>query len=101
MISSIPIRERATARKRPTSKCCHEQHSKERIAIMSCFSLGWIEQVCIWLIVVIAIVSIIKLLVPLLMGLIGIPVVAQIINIVLWAVVAIMCVYIIFALIAC
>lgn len=66
-----------------------------------CFSLAWIEQVCVWLIVVIAIVSIIRLLVPYLMGLIGIPIVAQIINIVLWAVVAIMCVYIIFALISC
>jgi hypothetical protein len=68
---------------------------------MGCFSLGWVEQLCIWLIIVIAIVSIIKLLVPFLTGMIGIPVVAQIINIVLWAVVAIMCVYIIFALISC
>jgi hypothetical protein len=68
---------------------------------MGCFSLGWIEQLCIWLIIVIAIVSIIKLLVPFLAGLIGFPIVAQIINIVLWAVVAIMCVYIIFALISC
>jgi len=68
---------------------------------MSCFSLGWIEQLCIWLIIVFAIVAIIRLLVPFLAGMIGIPVVAQIINIVLWAVVAIMCVYIIFALIAC
>jgi hypothetical protein len=66
-----------------------------------CFSLAWIEQLCIWLIVVIAIVSIIRLLVPYLMSLIGIPLVAEIINIVLWAVVAIMCVYIIFALISC
>jgi len=68
---------------------------------MSCFSLGWIEQLCIWLIIVFAIVAIIRLLVPFLAGMIGIPVVAQIINIVLWAVVAIMCVYIIFTLIAC
>lgn len=68
---------------------------------MSCFSLGWIEQLCIWLIMVIAVVSIIRLLVPYLTGLIGIPIVAQIINIVLWAVVACMAVYIIFALISC
>jgi hypothetical protein len=39
--------------------------------------------------------------VPFLTGLIGFPIVGQIINIVLWAVVAIMCVYIIFALLAC
>ena len=68
---------------------------------MGCFSLAWIEQLCIWLIMVIAIVSIIKLLVPYLLGLIGIPLVGQIINIILWAVVAIMCVYIIFTLIGC
>ena len=68
---------------------------------MSCFSLGFLEQLIIWLIVVIAIVSVIKLLVPFLTGLIGIPIVGQVINIVLWAVVAIMCVYIIFALLSC
>lgn len=66
-----------------------------------CFSLGWFEQLCIWLIVVIAIVSIIRLLVPYLTGLIGVPIIGQIINIVLWAVVAIMGVYIIFALLSC
>jgi hypothetical protein len=68
---------------------------------MSCLSLGFIEQLCIWLIVVIAIVSIIKLLVPFLTGMIGIPIVGRIINIILWAIVAILCVYIIFALLAC
>lgn len=66
-----------------------------------CFSIGWLEQLCVWLIIVIAIVSIIRLLVPYLTGLIGVPIVAQIINIALWAVVAIMCVYIIFGLLSC
>lgn len=66
-----------------------------------CFSLAWIEQLCVWIIVVAALVAIINLLVPYLTGLIGLPIVAQIIKIVLWAVVAIMCVYIIFALIGC
>ena len=68
---------------------------------MGCFSLGWIEQICVWLIVVAALVAIINLLVPYLTGLIGLPIVAQIIKIVLWAVVAIACVYIIFALLSC
>jgi len=66
-----------------------------------CFSLGWLEQLIVWLIIVFAVVALIRLLVPYLAGLIGIPLVAQIINIVLWAVVAIMCVYIIFALLSC
>ena len=68
---------------------------------MGCFSLGWIEQLCIWLIVICAVVAIIRLLVPFLTGMIGIPLVAQIINIVLWCVVAIMCCYVIFALLEC
>ena len=67
-----------------------------------CFSLAWIEQLCVWLIVVCAVVAIIRLLVPFLTGMIiGVPVVGQIINIVLWAVVAIMVVYIVFALLSC
>lgn len=68
---------------------------------MSCLSLGFVEQLCIWLVIVCAIVAIIKLLVPFLTGLIGFPIIGQIINIVLWAVVAIMAIYIIFALIGC
>ena len=68
---------------------------------MGCFSLGWIEQLCIWLIVVCAVVAIIRLLVPFLTGMIGIPLVAQIINIVLWCVVAVMCCYVCFALLEC
>lgn len=66
-----------------------------------CFSLGWLEQLCVWLIIVCAVVAIIRLLVPFLTGMIGIPIVGQIINIVLWAVVAIMCCYVIFALLSC
>ena len=66
-----------------------------------CFTLGWIESLCVWLIIVAATAAIIRILVPYLTSLIGIPIVAQIINIVLWAVVAIMAVYIIFSLLSC
>jgi hypothetical protein len=62
-----------------------------------CFSLVWLEQICIYIVVVIAIWSIIKLLIPF----IGIPLVTQILEIVLWAVIAIMVIYIVFALISC
>ena len=55
-----------------------------------CFSLGWLEQLCVWLIIVCAVVAVIRLLVPFLTGMIGIPIVAQIINIALWCIVAIM-----------
>jgi hypothetical protein len=68
---------------------------------MGCLSLVFLEQLCIWLIIVFAIVSIIKLVVPALVSLIGFPIVGQIIEIVLWAIVAILCVYIIFGLLSC
>ena len=68
---------------------------------MGCFTLGWLEQVCVWLVIVAALVAIINLVVPYLTSLIGLPIVAQIISIALWAMVAIMCIYIVFALIGC
>lgn len=66
-----------------------------------CFSLAWLQQLCVWLIVLAAVVALIRLLVPWLVGLIGIPIIGQALNIVLWAVVAIMAVYVVFALIGC
>jgi hypothetical protein len=68
---------------------------------MGCFSLGWIEQLLVWLIIVCAIVAIIRLLVPWITGMIGMPIVGQVINIVLWAFLAILCVYICFGLLSC
>lgn len=68
---------------------------------MSCLSLGFLQQLCINLVIIFAIVAIIKLLVPLLTGFIGIPIIGQIIGIVLWAIVAILCIYIIFGLLGC
>ena len=71
---------------------------------MACFSLLWIQQLIIWIIVVAAIVAIIRIVVPWLTGVMGGslpgPVLA-ILNIVLWAVVAIAVVIIVFDLIAC
>lgn len=68
---------------------------------MGCFTLGFLQQLFIWLIVVCAVIAIIRVLVPLVTGLVGFPVIGQILNIFLWAVVAIFCVYIAFALIGC
>lgn len=67
-----------------------------------CFSLGWVEQLCVYLVLVIAAVAIIRLVVPWLLSLIGGGgIIAQIINIVLWAVVAILVIYIAFGFIGC
>jgi hypothetical protein len=66
-----------------------------------CFSIGWIEQLLVWLIIVCAIIAILRLLLPWIAAQLGLPIVTQAINIVLWAIVAIMVVYFCFALIEC
>ena len=68
-----------------------------------CFSLQWIEQLCIYLVIIFAIVGIIKLLIPFVTQALGSagPVVGQILTIVLYAIIAIMVVYIIFGLLGC
>lgn len=68
-----------------------------------CFSLGWIEQLLVWLVVICAVVAIIKLLVPFVLSQLGAAggVIAQIINIALWAFVCILVIYFAFAVISC
>lgn len=66
---------------------------------MSCFTLGFLEQLIVWVIVITAVVMIIQLLIPLVAGPLG--AFSQVIRIALWAVVAIMIVYFIFDLLSC
>jgi hypothetical protein len=66
-----------------------------------CFSLAWLEQLVVWLIVVGAIVAVIKLIIPFLDSLTGFPIIGRIVMIILWAVVAIALVIIIFGLLSC
>jgi branched-subunit amino acid transport protein AzlD len=68
-----------------------------------CFSLGWIESLLIWLVVVCAVVAVIKLLLPYAFAQLGNPgaLVVQVLNIVMWAVVLIFVIYIAFDLLAC
>lgn len=68
-----------------------------------CFSLLWLEQMFIYLIVIGAVIAIIRLLLPLVFANWGAPgnVIGQVINIILWAVVACFVVYVCFALISC
>ena len=68
-----------------------------------CFSLAWIEQLLVWLVIVCAVVAILRLLLPFVaaqLGGAGGTVMAAI-NIVLWAVVCIFVIYFCFALIEC
>jgi hypothetical protein len=66
-----------------------------------CFSLGWLEQLLVWLVVVAAVIMILKLIVPWVASQIGVPIIGQVLNIVLWAIVVIMVIYICFALLSC
>jgi uncharacterized membrane protein len=66
-----------------------------------CFSLAWLEQLVIWLIIVSAIIAVIKLVIPFLDSFTGMPIIGRILMIILWAVVAIAFVIIIFGLLSC
>ncbi len=66
-----------------------------------CFTLPWLEQLLVWLVIVCAIIAILKLVVPWVLSMLGIPIVGQVLNIVLWAIIAIFVIYFCFALIGC
>lgn len=68
-----------------------------------CFSLGWIEQLLVWLVIICAIFAILKLLIPFVAAQLGAAggVIVQVINIVLWAFIVICVIYFCFALISC
>ena len=66
-----------------------------------CFSLPWLEQLLVWLVIVCAIIAILRLLLPWVAAQLGIPIIAQVINIILWAVVVIFVIYFCFALLSC
>lgn len=66
-----------------------------------CFTLGWIEQLLVWLVIVCAVIAILRLLLPWVAAQLGIPILAQVIQIVLWAVIVIFVIYFCFALLSC
>jgi len=65
-----------------------------------CFSLPWLEQLLVWLVIVCAIIMVLRLLLPWVAAQLGIPIIAQVINIILWVVV-IFVIYFCFALLSC
>lgn len=70
---------------------------------MACFSLGAIENLLIWLVVVAAIVALVRLLVPSVLAPLGPAgtLIAGALNIILWAIVAIAVIILVFELLAC
>ena len=67
---------------------------------MSCFSLLWLEQILIWLVIASAVIAIVRLVIPWITS-ITFPIIGQVLEIVLWAIIAIIAIYIIFALLSC
>jgi hypothetical protein len=70
---------------------------------MACFSLTWLEQLLIWLVVIGAVVALVRLLVPLVIGPLGAAgtTIANALNIIIWAVVAIAVIVLVFDLLTC
>ncbi len=70
---------------------------------MGCFSMAWLEQLLVWLVIVCAVVAILRLLLPFILGQLGAggTIIMQAINIVIWAIVLIFVIYVCFALISC
>jgi hypothetical protein len=67
---------------------------------MGCFSLGFWEQVCIFIVIVIGLWSLIQLLLPYALQFLP-GIVVQIIRIVVWVIIAIIIIKIIFDLLGC
>ena len=68
-----------------------------------CFSVAFLFQLLIWLVVLGAIYAIIKIVVPAVLANFGAPggMLAQVINIVLWAVMMVIALYLIWDLVEC
>jgi len=70
---------------------------------MSCFSIFFIENILIWLVIIGAIVALVNLLLPLVLGWLGSAgsIILAALKIVLWAVVAIFVIRVVFDLAGC
>lgn len=72
---------------------------------MACFSLAWIENLLIWLVVVVVLVALFKLVLPLILGLFSQPpgggAIITALSYILWGVVAIFCIILAFDLLGC
>jgi hypothetical protein len=70
---------------------------------MGCFSLNWIEQILIWLVIVCAVVGILRLVIPFVLAQLGAAggIIMAVLNILMWAVICIFVIYFCFAVISC
>ncbi len=72
---------------------------------MQCFSLAWLENMLIWLVIVILIVAIFKLVIPFLLNILGAPpgggMIMTILTYLIWALVTIAVIIFVFEMISC
>lgn len=68
-----------------------------------CFSMAWLQQFLIMVVIFVAVVAILKLLIPWLLSHLGGEggIIGQVINILFWAVICIFVIYVCFAIISC
>lgn len=69
-----------------------------------CFSMTWLMNLLIWIVIIAAVIAILKLIVPLVVSKLSgeaATIVSGLLNIALWAFVIIVCIYIAFGLISC
>lgn len=69
-----------------------------------CFSMAWLRDILIWIVVIAAVIAILKLIVPAVLAKLNpeaAGIVAGLINIAAWAFVIIVCIYLAFMLISC
>jgi len=71
----------------------------------ACFSLGWLENLLIWIVVIVVLVAIVRVFVPWLMNSIGAPPgggsVVTILGYIVWGIVAIFAIIFVFDLLSC
>ena len=68
-----------------------------------CFSLAWIENVLIWLVIVCAVVGLLRLVLPFVLAQLGVAgdLLMKAINIVVWAIVCVAVIIFVFDLVGC
>ena len=68
-----------------------------------CFSLLWLRDLLIYIVIICAIVAFVKLLLPIVLKYAGewAAVISQAVHIIMWAIITIILIYIVFALFSC
>lgn len=70
---------------------------------MGCLSLGFLQNLLVWLVVVGGIYAIVKILLPYILGPLGAAgaVITQVLGVVMWIALALIVIYVVFALLGC